>query len=107
MGCRPNLFNNCPTGPSCGIGYGTGTIALNQNNPSESDVMTHRPSGPERSACWTSYFPDESVSQISILTPSTGCPLTSLTVHNTSNGSPFLSWDIKSPCGRCSASWVW
>lgn len=107
MGCLPSFFSNCPTGPSCGIGYGTGTIALNQKMPSLSLSMIHRPSGPVRSACCTSYFPLESVSQISILTPSRGLPSMSLTEQSTRRGSPLSSCDIREPWDMVSASWVW
>lgn len=105
--CRPIFRSNCPTGPSCGMGYGTGTIALNQKTPSSSLLMTQRPSGPSRSGCCTSYWPDESVSQISILTLEIGFPDTSLMVQRTSSGSPFESWLIRLPCDMDSASCVW
>lgn len=106
--CLPNFSSNLPTGPSFGIGYGTGTIPLNQNTPSLSLLITARPSAlsPLFSYC-TSYLPLESVSHTSILTSDTGSPFVVLTVQRTSRDSPSGSAEMEVPLESEGASCVW
>ena len=107
QGERRVALSRRPTGPSVGIGYGTGVTERNQNAPCASLVNTPRPWAAARSGRCTSYSPSSSDCQTSTTAFGTGWPSALRTVQRTVQGVPRAPCATSPPFSTRGAPSTW
>ena len=106
-GERRVACSSAPTGPSVGIGQGTGTAERNQKPPPASVVSTPRPCAAARPGRCTSYRPSSSDCQTSTVAPAMAAPSVLCTVPCTTQGAPLAPWATSPPLATGGAPSTW